>query len=95
MSTRQRRQTNFVVNLSHTFLVLLRRSISAEHSIHLLQGEALGLRNEEPDERRTKNDERAKQDVRPVSNLFQEIRCDLANDEVVKPFRGLAYFRRK
>ena len=80
-----RRKPNLLLNLRHSLLVFLRRTLASEDGIHLLQTQALRLRHEEPDKRRSNERQKTKEDVCAVRDILKKIRRNLSNDEVVHP----------
>ena len=78
-------KTDLLVNLGHPLLVFQRGTLASEDDVHLLETQALRLGHKEPDEGRSNERDHTKENVCSVGDVFEEIRGDLSNDEVVHP----------
>jgi len=85
-----RRQTNLMINLRHALLILERRALTTKDGVHLLERQALRLRNEEPDECSSECGDQSEKDIGAPGDVFEQLGRDLSNDEVVHPVGGAA-----
>ena|SRR5690242_16357587 len=84
------RESNFLVDLRHPLLILLRRTLASKDDIHLLKTQPLCLRHEKPDKCRTHKRQKTEKNVRSIRNVLEEIWRNLSNNEVVHPITGAA-----
>lgn len=78
-------QPQLGVDLLHALLVRRSHTHTAEDDIHLLQGQLLGLGDEEEDEQRAQQGEQAEEDEGAVFQPRDHVRRHLPDDKVVHP----------
>ena len=86
----RRVEANLAVDLLHALGVGRGRALGAEDEVHLLEGQTLGLGDEEPDEAGAQGGDDAEEDVGAVVDLCEQVGRDLADDEVV-PAVGVSF----
>jgi len=74
-------EADLAIDLAHALSISSGNTDGAEQNIHLLEGQTLGLGEEEGDKGRTHEDERAEQDECAIGDTREHVWGNLTDDE--------------